>query len=229
MSISIIRTFIIYFLVIFTIRFMGKRQIGTLQPSELAITILVSNIASMPIENIDMPILYGITPILMLLCFEYITSTISLKSRKFRKIVSGKPIFVIEDGIVNQKALNVLRFTIDDLTESLRGCEVFDISEVAYAIVETNGKMNVIKKYPAQNLTPSILQTTNKEITIPLVIISDGKLVKSNLNYLNLDINWVLDFLLKKNLQIKNIFIMTSDKNKKIFIAKKEKTKWEKQ
>ena len=127
MIVSILRTILIYFLVIFTMRFMGKRQIGTLQPSELAVTILMSNIASVPIENVDLPLMLGIVPILILLCFEYFFSLIGLKSRRFRRILCGKPIFIIEDGKINQKAINLLRFTIDDLTESLRGCGVFDV------------------------------------------------------------------------------------------------------
>ena len=127
MIVSILRTILIYFLVIFTMRFMGKRQIGTLQPSELAVTILMSNIASVPIENVDLPLMLGIVPILILLCFEYFFSLIGLKSRRFRRILCGKPIFIIEDGKINHKAINLLRFTIDDLTESLRGCGVFDV------------------------------------------------------------------------------------------------------
>lgn len=203
-------------------RFMGKRQIGTLQPSELAVTILMSNIASMPIENIDIPLVLGATPILILLCFEYIFSLISLKSRKFRKIVSGKPIFVIEDGKINQKALNTLRFTIDDLTESLRGCGVFNIADVAYAMVETNGKMNVIKKFESSSVTPKMLKLKNEEVTIPLVIISDGKLVISNISYLNIKTSLIKKYIQTQNLNISDIFIMTADKNKNFFIAKKE-------
>ncbi len=206
-------------------RFMGKRQIGTLQPSELAVTILVSNIASMPIENIETPLLLGAIPILILLFFEYLISMISLKSRKFRKILSGKPIFVIENGKINQKALSVLRFTIDDLTESLRGCGVFNLSDVAYAIVETNGKMNVIKNFEASNLTAKMVQLNGQEVTIPLVIISDGVFIYSNINYLNIEQAYVLKYLENKNLDPKNIFIMTADKNKNFVIVKKENKK----
>ena len=206
-------------------RFMGKRQIGTLQPAELVITILVSNIASMPIENIDVPFVLGALPILILLCFEYIVSLISLKSRKFRKIVSGKPIFVIENGVINQKALNSLRFTVDDLTESLRGCGVFNICDVAYALVETNGKMNVIKKFESSSLNPKMMGLKPQKTTIPLVIISDGKIIISNLNYLKIEKSWLLNYLNQKNLKIEDVFIMTADENKEIFLAKKETKK----
>lgn len=226
MIISIIRTILIYSLIIFAMRFMGKRQIGKLQPAELVITILISNIASMPIENIDAPFILAALPILTLLCFEYIMSLIGLKSRKFRKIISGKPIFVIENGIINQKALNSLRFTVDDLTESLRGCGVFNISDVAYALVETNGKMSVIKKFESSSLSPSMIELKPQKTTIPLVIVSDGKIIASNLKYLNITKSWLLNHLNQKNLKIEDVFIMTSDEDKKIFLAKKENKKW---
>lgn len=222
MFISIIRTLIVYVLVIFIMRFMGKRQIATLQASELAVTILVSNLASMPVENLDIPLILGITPLLILLCFEYAFSILGLKSRKLRKIVSGKPIFVIENGVINQKALTKLRFTVDDLTENLRGCGVFNINDVAYAIVETNGKMNVIKKFQSSSITPKLLNFKDEKTTIPLVIVSDGKLIKSNLNYLKIKENWVENQVKKQNLKIKDVFIMTADENKEIFLAKKE-------
>ena len=228
MIISIVRTILIYILIIFTMRFMGKRQIGTLQPAELVVTILVSNIASMPIENIDVPFVLGALPILILLCFEYIVSLISLKSRKFRKIVSGKPIFVIENGIINQKALNSLRFTVDDLTESLRGCGVFNISDVAYALIETNGKMNIVKKFESSSLNPSMVGLKPQKTTIPLVIVSDGKPIVSNLKYLNIKKSWLLAYLTEKNIKIEDVFIMTADENKEIFLAKKENKKWKK-
>ena len=225
MIVSILRTILIYFLVISIMRFMGKRQIGTLQPSELAVTILMSNIASVPIENIDLPLILGIAPIIILIFFEYLFSLIGIKSRRFRKIICGKPIFIIEDGKINQKALTLLRFTIDDLTESLRGCGVFNIDEVAFAIVETNGKINVIKKFESQNLTPKMINIKKEEVTAPLVIISDCKAIESNLKHLNLSKNWLLNLLKEKALEIEDVFLMTADKNKKTFIVEKEKIK----
>ena len=225
MPISILRTILIYFLVIFIMRFMGKRQIGTLQPSELAVTILMSNIASVPIENIDLPLVLGIAPIIVLLCFEYFFSLIGLKSIKFRKLVCGKPILVIEDGKINQKNLNTLRFTTDDLMESLRGCGVFSLDDVAFAVVETNGKMNILKKIQSQPITQKTIENKTNEITFPLVIISDCKIVELNLKTLNLSKKWLVSYLNQKNLKIEDIFLMTSDINKKTYIVKKENNK----
>ncbi len=225
MIISLIRAIILYTLIIFAIRLMGKRQIGELQPGELAITILISNIAVLPIENIDVPLILGAVPILTLVCFELLLSILSMKSSKLRTILSGKPIFVIENGKINQKAINSLRFTIDDLTEGLRSCEVFDISQVAYAIVETNGTMSVVKKFQSQNVTPKMLKLEDQQTIIPMVIISDGKVVEDNLKEIGLTSKWLFDKLKKENLNADNIFIMTADNNEKTFIALKENSK----
>ena len=225
MIISLIRAVILYTLIIFAIRLMGKRQIGQLQPGELAITILISNIAVLPIEDINVPLALGAVPILTLVCFELLISVLNMKSAKLRTILSGKPIFVIENGKINQKAINSLRFTIDDLMEGLRSCEVFDISQVAYAIVETNGTMSVIKKFPSQNVTAQMLKLQNQTTTIPLVIVSDGKIVNDNLKEIGLTKKWLLNELQKENINKNDIFIMTADTNKNTFINLKESKK----
>lgn len=225
MIISLIRAVILYTLIIFAIRLMGKRQIGQLQPGELAITILISNIAVLPIEDINVPLSLGAVPILTLVCFELLISILSMKSFRLRTILSGKPIFVIENGKINQKAINSLRFTIDDLMEGLRSCEVFDISQVAYAIVETNGTMSVIKKFPSQNVTAQMLKLQNQQTTIPLVIVSDGKVVNDNLKEVGLTKKWLLNELQKENINANDIFIMTADTNKNTFITLKENVK----
>ena len=225
MTISLIRAIILYTLIIFAIRLMGKRQIGELQPGELAITILISNIAVLPIEDINVPLALGAVPILTLVCFELLISILSMKSSKLRTILSGKPMFVIENGKINQKAINSLRFTIDDLMEGLRSCEVFDISQVAYAIVETNGTMSVIKKFPSQNVTAQMLKLQNQKTTIPLVVVSDGKIVNDNLKEIGLTKKWLFNELQKGNIDKNDIFIMTADTNKNTFITLKENIK----
>lgn len=225
MIISLIRAVILYTLIIFAIRLMGKRQIGQLQPGELAITILISNIAVLPIEDINVPLALGAVPILTLVCFELLISVLSMKSARLRTILSGKPIFVIENGKINQKAINSLRFTIDDLMEGLRSCEVFDISQVAYAIVETNGTMSVIKKFSSQNVTAQMLKLQNQKTTIPLIIVSDGKIVNDNLKEIGLTKKWLFNELQKENINKNDIFIMTADTNKNTFINLKETKK----
>lgn len=222
MLIAIIRTFILYIFIIFCMRFMGKRQIGQLQPNELAITILISNMATLPIENIDTPLLWGVTPIFCLICFEFISSYLAMKSKRLRSIISGRPILIIEDGKINQKAMKALRFSVDDLTESLHSCNVFQLNNVAYAIVETNGTMSVIKKFKDQNITTKMMNLPQKATTIQLVVVSDGKLLTKNLKKLNLSEQWLLNFIKSKKIELNEIFIMAADKNKKVFIALKE-------
>ncbi|MFA5659078.1 MAG: YetF domain-containing protein, partial [Oscillospiraceae bacterium] len=128
MLIVFFRAIILYMIIIFSIRLMGKRQLGELQPSELVVTILVSNVATLPIEDVNIPMLMGIIPILTIVCLDVFMSELSLKFKRIRKIVSGSPKIVVRDGIIDQKTLRDLRFSIDDLMESLRALNIFDVS-----------------------------------------------------------------------------------------------------
>ncbi len=220
--IVLLRAVLLYILIVFSLRIMGKRQIGQLQPSELVVTILVSNIASIPIENPDTPMLTGIIPIITLVSFDLIVSMISLRSKKFRTLISGKPIVIIKDGKIDQKALKTLRYSIDDLTESLRGSGIFDIDEVAFAVIETTGTISFLQKFNYQTATAEMLDLKGRQPNPPVVIISDGELLKEALPLYNLTEKWVLSVLKSKNLRIDEIFIMTADSDKKVNIIKKE-------
>ena len=146
MGVILTRSLILYVLVIFAVRLMGKRQLGELQPSELVITILVSNIATLPLEDVNIPVIVGITPILSLVCFEVVVSWLNLKSPCIRKITSGSPKIVIKDGKIDPDTMRDLRFSVDDLMMALREKEVFDLDEIQFAIVETTGNISVMKK-----------------------------------------------------------------------------------
>ncbi len=143
---TLIRAVILYILVIFSVRLMGKRQLGELQPSELVITILVSNIATLPLEDTDIPLIIGITPILALVCFEVLMSWVILRFPAMRKIISGKPKIVVRGGKPDDHALRELRLSMDDLKAALRSKDVFDFADVKYAIIETNGSISVLKE-----------------------------------------------------------------------------------
>ena len=153
MSVILIRSLILYVLVIFAVRLMGKRQLGELQPSELVITILVSNIATLPIEDVNIPVLVGITPIFAMVCFEVTVSWLCLRFPTVRRFISGSPKIVIRGGRIDRQAMADLRFSVDDLMMALRGSEVFDLAEVQYAIVETTGSMSVMRKPSADTPT----------------------------------------------------------------------------
>ena len=214
-----IRAILLYFLIIFCLRLMGKRQLGELQPSELVITILISNIASLPIEDNSIPMIMGIVPIVVLSGFELITSSISLKSEKFRTLVSGKPVIIVRNGEIDQKAMRELRFSVDDLMESLRGKSVFDIRDVQYAIVETTGQVSVFQKHDAQTVTTKMLDIKGSDADPPAVIISDGKKIRSAMDAYSITDPWLDSVLRENKIQEQEIFLMTADRNHQYYIV----------
>ena len=222
MIIVFVRAIILYILIVFCIRLMGKRQLGELQPSELVITIMVSNIATLPIQDANIPMLMGIIPILTLVSLDVIISSISLKSRTLRRWISGSPKIIIKDGIINQKIMKELRFSIDDLMESLRTCNVFDISEVQFAIVETTGNINVYQKFENQNCTPEIMNIKGKSKNPPQLIVDDGKIIYQSLNIIGFGEGWLKEVLKSKKIALKDIFLMTADDFGSVNIVKKE-------
>lgn len=223
MLIIFLRALILYVLVIFSVRLMGKRQIGELQPSELVITILVSNIATLPIEDINLPILTGIIPIISLVCFDVIMSAVTLKSKKVRKIVSGSPRIIVINGTIDQRAMKQLRYSLDDLMESLREQGIFDVTEVQYAIVETTGKVSVLQKKDYQPLTLDITENKNSASqNPPQVIIDDGVIIKKALNVLNLNDKWLNGILNKNKVKAKDVFLLSSDEDKNYTLIKKD-------
>lgn len=213
LNIVFIRAIILYIIVIFSVRLMGKRQIGELQPSELVITILVSNIATLPLEDLNIPLIMGILPILSLVCFEVIMSWLSLKSKRIRHAVSGSPKVIIRDGVIDQKVMEDLRFSVDDLMTALRGNSVFDIADVQFAIVETNGSVSVYEKYAQRNVKNNDLNLTGTSMDPPVIIVSDGKLITQGLNETGLKKQWVYDLIERKHIDLSDIFLLTADKN----------------
>ncbi len=226
MTLLSLRTLILYLVIVFGLRLMGKRQLGELQPSELVVTILVSNLATLPIEDTGVPLIGGITPILLLVCFEIFMSWFSLKFRWIRRIISGHPIVVIEDGRLFEKNLRDLRFSLDDLMEELRQNDVFDIREVEYAIVETNGKLSVLTKFEARNLSPDMigLSPPSNNCPPPEAVISDGQLNPNALKRCNLSMSWLENCLQKSQLSRRDVFLMICDKNGSYLLVPKETT-----
>lgn len=225
MSIILIRSLILYILVIFAVRLMGKRQLGELQPSELVITILVSNIATLPLEDTDIPIIVGVTPILSLVCYEVIVSWLILGMPFLRKIISGSPKIIISNGKINRRVLRELRFSVDDLMTAMRGEQIFDLSEVQYAIVETTGSVSIMKKQGKDTPTREDLNIDADELDPPQVIVSDGETMPTALKSLGYSEEFVKNTAKKSGLKINEIFIMTADKNGSVFIAKKADSK----
>lgn len=193
----IIRSVILFSLVIAALRLMGKKQLGELQPSELVTTILISNIATLSLEDPSMPMILGVVPILMIVCIDVLTSGIMMKSVRFRKLVTGSPKVIISDGVIDQKELRNLRYTIDDVLEAMRDSDIFDITNVRYAIVETTGKINFFRKDEGKTDPPG-------------VIIKDGVLIEEGLSKAGLGEKWLYDTLERRNTAVKSVFLLTA-------------------
>lgn len=222
MIISLIRAVILYAVVIFLIRLMGKRQIGELQPSELVITILISEVASLPMQDNSIPILSSIIPLFVLVSFEIIFAALSLKSHKLRTVMQGHPVIVIRNGNIDIDALRKLRLSVNDLISALRQKDVFELSEISYAIFETNGKISILLKPANRNATASDLNLSPVDNGMPFAVICDGKINKNAAKEVKMSQDEINRIITKHNTQIKNILIMTVYPNQKSNIIKKE-------
>lgn len=224
MGILLLRTIILYILVVFSLRIMGKRQLGELQPSELVVTILVSNLATLSIEDTNVPLLGSILPIFMLVICEVVVSIIILKSNRARKFISGNPRIIIRNGVIDQKEMRNLRWSIDDLMEQLRIINIFDVNEVSFAVVETSGKLSAYPKYAARTVTAEMinLPTPGGGDDPSVIIISDGVLVPDALKYCNLNEAWLHKILKEKHIPMRDVFMMTCNRNAQYHIVLKE-------
>lgn len=219
----IIRTVVFYFVIILAIRLMGKRQLGELQPSELVITILLSEIAAMPIQDVKIPIWVGIVASLTLVVLEISISVLTMRSLNFRKMFYGNSSIIIKDGTIDQKMLKKLRVTVPDLLEVLRNQEIFDISQVAYAILETNGQLSVLLKPEYQTVSVNDLKGVDTPSDMPCLVVSDGMLLTKAMKSLNLSKSDIEKHLESNGMKLKDVFIMTADKSGNKNIVKKEK------
>ena len=225
MIVSLIRTLVLYILIILAIRLMGKRQISDLQTSELVVTFLISNIASIPMQNSSIPLFTGLIPIIVLIVCEIVLSSIMLKSCKFRRFICGNPVVIINHGNINQKIMRELRISTEDLFEQMRQLDVFSLDDVEFAIIETNGQMSIMKKPTKQQVDASMLGLNPPPQELETVVISDGEISESSLSLCNLSKKWLKNVLDRKHLNLKDIFIMTADRNENFNIIKKEDLK----
>ena len=217
-----LRGLIVYIILILSVRLMGKRQIGELQPSELVTTFLLSEVASMPLQNKDISLFTCIVLIFMIVGLEVIFSVLAVKSDFFRNIMQGSSVLVIKDGKLLQEKMKSLRYSIDDLLEGLRMKDVFDISEVKYAYVETNGSLSIELKDEHQPVTPKDLRLPIKSTPIPCLVISDGKITERDFPLCAMTRQKIDSALKKAGLTADEVFIMTADRDGKLYIIKKE-------
>lgn len=207
------RTIIIYILVLIVMRFMGKREIGQMQPFELVISIMIADLASTPMSEIGIPILYGIIPIFGLLFMHIIISILNIKSIRMREIICGKPRILINKGKIDEKALIKENFTINELQERLRVNDVNNISEIQYAILETSGQISVVLKPSKRPVTPEDLNLFVQDTKMSYDLIVDGRIMEDNLNKIQKDKAWLKNELSKFKLIPKEtlIFVLNED------------------
>ena len=220
---TFIRTVILYILVLVIMRMMGKREIGQLQPFELAIAIMIADLASIPMANIGIPIFSGIIPILALLMMHLIISNINLKSINMRKIICGKPTILIYRGKIDEKALKKEKFTINELQERLRGNNVFNIGDVEYAILETSGQITVIQKPDKRTTIPADFDIMPEYEGIPYDLVIDGKIMHENLKAKGKDEIWLEREVKKFKIRPEEALVVTFDGKGQIFCQAKEK------
>lgn len=220
---TLIRTIILYILVLITMRLMGKREIGQLQPFELAIAIMIADLASIPMSDTGIPIFNGIIPILGLLIMQMLISFINMKSIFIRSIISGKPAILIYRGKIDQKALRKENITLNELQERLRQAGTFTIGDVEYAILETSGQLTVIEKPEKRNVIPEDLGIIPEYEGLPYDLVLDGKIMSKNLKIIGKDYKWLEKEVKKFKITPEEALIVTYDGKGQIFCQKKEK------
>lgn len=221
MFVYLIRSMILYLLLIVTIRLLGKRQLGDMEPTEFVVTLLIADLASVPMQDPGIPLLSGIVPILTILVLEIILSTLSFYFISFRKLLCGMPIILIQNGKIIPNNLKRTRITPDELTEHLREKEIVDLSTVKYAILETNGQISALVDSQNQPLTPKDMNMQTDDNDLPITIISGGKLLEHNLNISGHNRKWVDKILSQHHTTPKDVFLLTVTRANKIYLSLK--------
>ena len=225
MLVTFFRAIVLYIIVLAVMRLMGKREIGQLQPFELAISIMIADLAATPMAETGIPITNGIMPILGLLVMHLIISMINIKSTKARQIICGKPSLLIFRGKIDQKVLKKERFTINELEERLRDNNIFNIGDVEYAILETSGQVTVIPKPNKRPTTPEDFNLEPKYEGIPYDLVVDGKVEYENLKKIGKDYKWLQKQTEKFGIKPEQALIVTIDGDNKFFCQAIEKEK----
>ena len=222
MIISYIRTVFLYLVLITVIRLMGKRQIGQMEASEFVVTMLVANLASIPMQDAAIPLYSGFLPIVVVLGLELVLSSLSLKSQKLRQLLCGKPVILIDNGKILQNNLRRTRVTLDELTGHLREKDVLDIEAVQFAILETNGNLSVFpypKEKPASARDAGIQA---RKQYLPITLISDGQVLEKNLLLAKKDRRWLEKTLRQRQAEIADTWLLTVDSADRVCFYRKE-------
>lgn len=220
---GLMRTIILYILIIAGVRLMGKRQVGELEPSELVLSLIIADLASVPMQDYGIPLLAGVVPILALLSLTMILSVLTMKSVRFRALVCGRPSVVIREGRMDQREMSRNRLTIDELLEELRIQGYTDLSAVKYAILETNGQLSVLPYANQKPPTARELKVSVEEGGLPRVVVSDGRLLERNLKALGHDRPWLDRQLSQRGCKdVSGVFLLLVDEADAVYFVKKE-------
>ena len=213
-----VRSIVIYLFVLFAVRFMGKRQVGEMQPFEFVITLIIADLATIPMSEISVPILHGIIPIFSIMILHYFICLLSRKSMRARYIISGRSAIVITPSGINYQELKALNMNLDDLIESLRCSDVYNLDDVAYAIIETNGKLCVIKKSAQENVSREDIKIKPEPASLPVSIIMDKRLMKENIALTGITDSQIAQCIKKAGGKShKDILLLTLDANGEVF------------
>lgn len=216
------RTVVVYLFLIAVIRFLGKRQLGQMEPSEVVVTMLVADLASFPMEDPDIPLTSGIVPILAVLSMEILLSFLSVRSLKVRKLLCGKPAILMENGDFLQENMRKNRITIDELLSQLRQKDILDPTTVRYAILETGGNLSV---FPYPEYEPAAARDAGvsvESLKAPITVVSDGRVLSDNLKKAGKNQKWLEKALQKQGATVKQTFLLTVDKENKVLFYKKQ-------
>lgn len=226
MATAFFRTVILYVLLMVGLRLLGKRQIADMEPSELVLTLIISDLAVVPMQDYGIPMINGVLPIITLLCLSMLLSFFNLKSIRFRALICGTPAVIIQHGEVNQKNMAKNRLTLDELFEQLRSQGFTDLSAVKYAVLETNGQLSILPYTKESPITPQAanLDVTD-QVTLPILVINDGHVMEDNLRASGHDKKWLTKQLSHRKLQSpREVFLMTVDENNTVICVAKEET-----
>lgn len=225
MATAFIRTILLYFLIMIGLRALGKRQIGELEPIELVMTLLISDLASVPMQDFGIPLINGVIPIVTLLSLSMLLSWCSMRSIRLRRLICGNPTTLIKNGVLQQQAMRANRFTLDELIEELRGQGVTDLSTVKFAVLETNGQLSVLLYPDEQPATPKQLgKPVKDDVSLPNILVNDGRILHHNLTYAGLTLDWLKGQLKAHGYRdAREVFLFSIDEKGSILCIGKDK------
>ena len=223
MAIIFVRTVILYFAILISMRIMGKRQLGEMEISEFIVAALIADLAATPLQDIGIPLLNGLVPIIIMFCFEIIIAGLNMRSVKLRKLTYGRPEIIIRNGRIIREAMHKNRFTLDELMQELRAQGLTDTAQVEYAVLETNGQLSIILKSGDQPATASQMGVVGDDVSYAHIIINEGRILDNNLELLGRDRRWLSNELKRQNLRSADeVYILTLSENGSVFCQAKE-------